>query len=74
MERKALFGGMFCILLLDLSSVGTSNMAAIKIQQKRVLSSGFLEFMGDLMMEIANKPQRRSTFLQFILRGYALKL
>ena len=74
MERKALFGGILCILLLDLSSVGTSNLAAIKIQQKRVLSSGFLEFMGDLMMEIANKPQRRSTFLQFILRGYALKL
>ena len=67
MERKALFGGMFCILPLDLSSVGTSNMAAIKIQQKRVLSSGFLEIMADLMTEIANKPQHRSTFIQFIL-------
>ena len=48
MERKALFGGIFCILRLDLSSEGTSNMAAIEIKQKRVPSSGFLEFMANL--------------------------
>ena len=33
MERKALFRDIFCILPLDLGSVGTSNMAAIKRQQ-----------------------------------------
>lgn len=63
MENVPIFGGIFCVLPLVLTSVDTENMAATEIQQHRSKMSDFLKFMADFQAKKANKIRPEDTFI-----------
>ena len=56
MVNFTVYGGVFCVSLLQILTVDTANMAAIEVSTKRGEMRNFLQFMADLQLQQPNTP------------------
>ena len=56
MVNFTVYGGVFCVSPLQILTVDTANMPAIKVSTKRGEMRNFLQFMADLQLQQPNTP------------------
>ena len=68
MGSLAIFGGIFCVLPLEISIADTEIMAAVKIKSKRSKMSSFEKFMADFRRKKATEVCPEDTCMKVSLR------
>lgn len=74
MGIMALFGGMQCIIPLEIVIADTPNMAAIFRKRKRSLASNLRKFMLNLRMFRTHGVQHQGTFIEFSSEGFIAEI